>query len=426
MKIAVFTDAYLPKIDGVSISVERFSRELAARGHEFHIFVPEYSSPSPQSPGVTVVPFPGFSLPSYPDVKVVLPSRGSFEEAINFEPDVVHVQSPGPVGLYGMMFAGYRDLPVVGTYHTLVYEQLTYLSPSRLLNMPRLLEFMRISTGPVWNTSAPGLAKNLARSVFNRLYGRCHLIISPSDAIRIELQKHGVKIPIEVISNGLVPDQYDETPRDFPGGNPRLAYVGRVSYEKNCEIVLRAFAKLRESRPGAVLRFIGDGPALEDLKEEARKLGVAESVDFPGFLPHDRLKQTYGEIDLMLTASTMETQGMAVLEGLATGLPCVAVDAYALPELVRDGYNGYIVPPFDPDAMAARALDALASADRYKTFCLHSREIATEHELTRSVDRLESVYRRMPEFRDAARSGPPDEEPEGSPESAPESSSTTG
>ncbi len=394
MKIAIFTDSYLPKIDGVSISVDRFSRELVRRGHEFIIFAPDYGTPAPEAPGLTVVPFPGLGLPSYPDIKVVLPARGPIEAASEFQPDLVHVQSPGPVGLYGMMFAGYRKLPAIGTYHTLIYEQLTYLSPYRLLNVPKLMEFFRISSGPVWNNPSPGFSKTLIRSLYNRLYGRCEVIISPSHAIKTELERNGVKTPIEVVSNGLMPEQFDPRRRGLPGANPRLLYVGRVSYEKNNEIVLRAFARIREQRPGATLRVVGDGPALNDLKTEARKLKVTEAVEFTGFLPHARLGEIYREADLMLTASTMETQGMAVLEGLATGLPCVGVDAYALPELIRDGVNGFIVPPFDPERMAARSLELLSSAEVYGRFCQECLAIAREHELIRSADRLESIYRR--------------------------------
>lgn len=395
MKIAIFTDSYLPKIDGVSISVDRFTRELVRRGHTFMVFAPDYGSLPPESPGVTVVPFPGLALPSYPDIKVVLPSSGPVQEAMDFQPDLVHLQSPGPVGLYGMMFAGYQKLPAIGTYHTLIYEQLTYLSPRRLLNAPRLMEFFRMKSGPIWNNPAPAFSKNLIRSLYNRLYGRCRVIISPSEAIKTELQHNGVKIPIEVISNGLLPEQFDRHARDLPGANPRLIYVGRVSYEKNCEIVLRAFAQIRNERPGAILRFIGDGPALRDLEKEADTLGVSESVDFTGFLPHSKLAEVYRDADLMLTASTMETQGMAVLEGLASGLPCVGVDAYALPELVQDGRNGFIVPPFDPAAMARRSLELLSSAEMYRLFCTRSLEIASDHELGRSVDKMEDIYRRI-------------------------------
>jgi len=180
-----------------------------------------------------------------------------------------------------------------------------------------------------------------------------------------------------------------------PGSPPRLLHVGRISFPKNCDVVLEAFALIRRSVPGATLTIVGDGPALASLKTLAERLGIADAVDFPGFVPRSELPALYPRYDLFLTASTMETQGLVVLEAIASGLPCVGVDAYALPELIHHGENGFIARPFDPEEMAGMALEILRDPARFSAFSAAGLRIASEHDIVRCALRLEDVYRRQ-------------------------------
>jgi hypothetical protein len=107
----------------------------------------------------------------------------------------------------------------------------------------------------------------------------------------------------------------------FPGDEPRLLHVGRIAPEKNTEEVIRAFALIKRELPRARLTVVGDGPVLIDLKREASELGIADSVQFTGYLARKELPQIYAEHDLFITASAMETQGLVALEAIATGLP---------------------------------------------------------------------------------------------------------
>ena len=141
MHITIFTDTYLPKIDGIAISVERFCRLLAEKGHTFTICCPKYPDLEDYkgTSAVKIIRFKNASLPSYPDVKVVMPSRKRIRAAFNDpKPDLVHIQTPGLLGQFGINAAKHYGVPVTGTYHTMINEMGTYLESAPLLKIDKL------------------------------------------------------------------------------------------------------------------------------------------------------------------------------------------------------------------------------------------------------------------------------------------------
>lgn len=402
MNIVIFTDTYLPKIDGVAISVDQFTRILSEKGHKFVICAPEYGEETEawNAEGIEVIRFKSAPLPSYPDIKVALPSQKRLYRAmVEFKPDLVHIQTPGLLGHYGVAAARLYGIPLIGTYHTLVNEQDTYLSLYRLLKVDQLVNYFRstskqnVRLDRIERKPARSIKKHVILRITNSLYQAGKLIISPSEMIKKELENSGVKRPIYVVSNGMDLDRFSGTEKHRQDRPLKLLHVGRISYEKNCHILLKAFALLKEEFPDAKLDIIGDGPALASLKIEAAQLGIEKSMQFPGFIPHEKLPEVYPEYDIFLTASTMETQGLVVLEAIASGLPCVGVDAYALPELIQNERNGFIVEPFNHIALARKVLEIWNDPELYRRFSIESLVIAGSHDLRMSAEKLESVYR---------------------------------
>ena len=129
------------------------------------------------------------------------------------------------------------------------------------------------------------------------------------------------------------------------------------------------------------------------MKIEARQHDVYDKINFPGFVSRDTLPGIYPKYDLFLTASTMETQGLVVLEAMACGLPCVGVNSFALPELIQDGRNGYIVEPGHHIDMAERAMKILKDRDLYRSFSEQSLAIAQEHDIGNCAVKLENTYK---------------------------------
>lgn len=402
MNIVIFTDSFLPKIDGVGISVGNFSRLLSARGHNFVICAPEYekSETVVMPDNVRIVRFRNAGLPSYPDVKVVLPSQKRIAKAMSFfKPDLIHIQTPGLLGQYGVLAAKMYGVPLVGTYHTLVSEQDTYVSLYRLLKVDALLDFftsdkkVKKRLDKIERKKEKSLKKKIILKLCNSLYETGRLVITPSHLLKEELEREGVQTPIEVVSNGMDLTRFKAEARTAPGDPPRFLHVGRISYEKNCDVILKAFALMLPKIPGATLDIYGDGPALTSLKIHANQLGIDTSVVFHGFVDRESLPAIYPRYDLFLTASTMETQGLVVLEAAACGLPCVGVDAFALPELIQHNRNGFIVEPYDHISLAEKTLELIGDHETYRRFSKQSLEIAQDHEMGKCADRMEAVYR---------------------------------
>jgi 1,2-diacylglycerol 3-alpha-glucosyltransferase len=410
MNVAIFTDTFLPKIDGVAISVDHFCRYLSGRGHKFIICCPKYGPDDIKVLGddIEILRFKNAPLPSYPDIKVVLPSQKKIYKAVkDFKADLIHIQTPGLLGQYGVLAARMYGIPLVGTYHTLVSEQETYISLYRLLRLDRLISYFRNEKkikkrlDKIERKDSKSLKKALIWKLTNSLYETAEIVISPSHLIREELIQHGMRKPVEVVSNGMDLKVFKGEVKSFSGRAPKLLHVGRISYEKNCEVVIKAFCMILEKFPEATLDIVGDGPALASMKIEARQHDVYEKINFPGFVSRDTLPQVYPKYDLFLTASTMETQGLVVLESMACGLPCVGVDSFALPELIQNGRNGFIVEPGHHIDMAQKAIEILDDPDLYSRFSKQSLEIAGEHDIAACADRLENTYKQALEsFKD--------------------------
>ena len=402
MKVLYFTDTFLPKIDGISISITNFCNLLSANGHEIVICCPDYGENSSQelTQNVIVERFSNTSLPSYPDIKVVLPSPGRIKKIIkNFQPDLIHIHSPGLLGLYGMITARKYGICLIGTYHTLVSEQDMYLSLYRLLKIDKLFaKFSKMKKKlksedlvKVEKKKNLNFRKKAILKITNYIYDNCDLVISPSYLLRDQLHEFGIRKPVSVVSNGMDLSRFPGTARAL-SATPKFLHVGRISYEKNCEIVLKAFSLVLREQPEYTLTIIGEGPALDSLKAEAVKLQIEKSVTFTGFIENKKLPQIYRDYDIFVTASTMETQGIVILEALASGLPAVGVDAYAVPELIHHEKNGYITQPYDPQALAQSMLKIASDADGYRKFSEQSLQIASLHDLGMCARELEKVY----------------------------------
>ncbi|EKR63855.1 glycosyltransferase, group 1 family protein [Leptospira weilii str. 2006001853] len=402
MRVLYFSDTFLPKVDGVAISMKNFADLLAKRGHTFAICCPKYGEEDFYHIGdsIRIERFRSGYLPSYPDIKVVLPSPTKIKRVIKeFEPDLVHIHTPGLLGLYGINATEKYGIPTIGTYHTLMSEQDMYLSFYRLLKLDKL--FLKASKSDkklkmkdlskIEKFDKFNIRKKVILKISNNIYERCDLIISPSHLIEKQLREFGLKTKIAVISNGLDLTSFKGSIKQLTSA-PKLLHVGRISYEKNCDVILNAFKLIHDEIPDSTLTIIGDGPALPSLKIQARNLGVENAVTFTGFIKREQLPEEYPKYDLFLTASTMETQGLVILESIACGLPAVGVDSFAIPELIHDDKNGYIAKPFDVKGIAEKAVAILKDPPLYEKFSKESIKISKAHEMTVCVDKMEEVY----------------------------------
>lgn len=334
MKIGIFTDSYLPYTSGVVRSIQTFTEELTALGHEVYIFAPSYrncdkesrvfrfaSIPSPTNPGFTLaVPF---SLKLRPTIK-------------QLELDLIHVHSPFLLGRVGAKYARRLGVPLVFTYHTLYDKYVHYL--------------------PFAKTFSSELAQKISRDFCNI----CDLVIVPTDIVGDYLRDIGVLAPINRIPTGIKISDYREGDRGWLQNKYKikpedkiLLFVGRLGKEKNIFFLMESFRLVHNKMANAVLVLVGDGPEKEELKNKAAELDLEKKVLFTGTLSHEDVINCYTGASLFVFPSVTETQGIVIAEAKAAGLPVVAIKAYGVSEMVEDGIDGYLTE-LVPEQFAAK------------------------------------------------------------------------
>jgi glycosyltransferase involved in cell wall biosynthesis len=203
-----------------------------------------------------------------------------------------------------------------------------------------------------------------------------------------------------VISNGVDAALYrpgDRSEKDveaeygLPVGR-RILAVGRLARDKKLEVLIRAMQHIRSTHPAHLL-LAGRGDDRPHLVNLAESLGLQNAVHFLGFVPEEDLPALYRLSDLYAIASDVEVQSIPTLQAVATGLPVVAANAAALPELVRDGENGFLAPPGDAEAFAASIRRLLDDPKKAAAFGRASLAISQAHAEERTFDSYEALYR---------------------------------
>lgn len=378
MRIAYITDTYLPETNGIVTAIVRHTRGLAERGHEFLILCPRYGPDDPgDREGIRVHRYPSWSAASNAETHVApvwLPAM--VRQLREFRPDIVHVHTPLPVGVAGVMTARMMRIPVVQTYHSYVPGFTQYAGLTRLLKLDR---------GPR-RTRETWFAWLLTRL----LYDRSDLVLAPSRVLCDVLRRHGLRPAACDYTNGI--DLAEFPPKAEWSLRRRVMHCGRLGFEKNAEVVVEAFALFSADHRDWALHILGEGPAEPYLRQLIGRLGIEQRVRFEGFVDREYLAERYREADVYATASTIETQGIVVLEAMASGTPVVGADALAVPEMAEDGRNGIMVPPYNPAAMAAafaRLADDDELRERMGRACIDD---VRAHELGRAIENLEGIY----------------------------------
>jgi N-acetyl-alpha-D-glucosaminyl L-malate synthase BshA len=156
--------------------------------------------------------------------------------------------------------------------------------------------------------------------------------------------------------------------------------------------VIRAFALVRQKLPSRLL-LVGDGPERSEAERLSRELGIAEYVRFLG--KQEAIIELLSISDLMLMASETESFGLAALEAMACSVPVVAYKVGGLPELIKDGDNGYTVSNADVEALATRAIELLSNTSLYARMAHCARETALRYDTACIVPLYEKFYKQV-------------------------------
>ncbi|MFH1255803.1 MAG: glycosyltransferase [Candidatus Diapherotrites archaeon] len=344
MNIAIFSDTFLPQINGVSVAIGTTARGLQRKGHKVVLFAPSPAKKI-EVQGIEVVWLKSKGLPTYKEYRVVLPSRGKTVEAKlrEFKAEIVLCETPFGAGWLGLKIARKLKLPAIGFYHTLLPDFLKYLPLPLLRGL--------------------GVMKSAAWAYSNSFYNKCDLIVTPSDAMKKELEAHGAKKEVMVLPNPIRREWFEAKKVKRDGRLFWFVFVGRVSYEKNLHEVIDAFEIAAKKLPSLRLKIIGDGPERKKLEKMAAEKGLGERIVFTGALREKELIEAVAACDAFVIASTIETQGMAVIEAMALGLPAVAADFLALKEIVIEGQTGLLFEAHKVEELAERMAELAESRE---------------------------------------------------------------
>lgn len=325
MRVALFTETFLPRVDGVTHTLCMLLNHLEVRGHESVLFAPDAPGVPTQFARTRVVPLNGVQLPMYPDFKIISPVVSVRAALDQFAPDLIHTLNPIMLGLSAVRNARRLGVPVVASYHTDVpgfMRRWGYPLPARLMSA-----WMR------W------------------LHNQADLNLCPSMVTLKALEAQGYK-RARVWTRGVDTTRFCPDRRNpdwcarLRGGaveKPLLLFVGRLSHEKRVHWIRPIFDVLPDVR----LAIVGDGPARASLE----RLFVNTPTVFTGALHGDDLAHAYASADIFVFPGANETFGNVILEAMASGLAVVAPRSGGFLDFATEGDNALLFSPEDQQEM---------------------------------------------------------------------------
>lgn len=347
MRVAIVTESFLPRVNGVTRTVTALADHLRSRGHEA-LLVAAGDGPFEYA-GYPVVRVIGPTGLLYPDLTIAPWAPGLAGLLRRFDPDVVHLASPAALGLRAARVARRLQVPVAAHYQT------------------DLVAYARHYGG----AALAGAIASLER----RFHNRCTATYAPTETVARELTRRGIE-RVSVSGRGVDLVRFrprrpgaSTAARLWPEGDgPRVLCVARLAREKS----LDALVRLARRHPSIRVLLVGDGPCRVELEAAA-----PENLRLAGSLEGDALADVYAAAELFAYPSQTETFGQVVQEAMASGLPVVGMRAGGVADVVDDGRTGILVDPAGADFEAVVAALAADPARRRSLGAAARRAVAT-------------------------------------------------
>jgi glycosyltransferase involved in cell wall biosynthesis len=402
MKIAMFSDAYWPRVNGVSVSIETYSRALIKLGHKVLIVCAEYpdttdhkrilgvdeddektDSGESLNPQLLHVPSVAFVLSKEDRIAHLHKIFWVTKQIGQFAPDIVHLNSEFMLANFGIYCALHYKLPIVYTFHTLWEEYAAQYLPS----IPK----------PV--------AQALARRITKTVMHISNAIITPTTQVRDVVKRYKIKKETYLLPTGIdmrylhTGEMQKEAfkrriEKMYPilSGKKILLYAGRVTKEKNISFLLDILPAIIEKHKDALLVIVGDGLEREELENLCKERGLLDYCLFTGYFDRRDLGLMYHLANIFVFPSLTETQGLVTLEAMYSGIPVVAIGSMGT-IMVMGGDNGGFMVKHDKAEFTSRVLQLLDNDELYK----QKSEEAMQHSKSWMVDtlvlKLEEIYK---------------------------------
>ncbi len=333
MNIGIFTDSYTPVISGVVTSTKILKKELEELGHNVTIVTVKHPDLKVEEEENIL------RLPSIPFLPLKTQRVGSIYSTKiwkiikKLDLDLIHTQTEFSIGLFGRIVAKRLGIPVIHTYHTMYEDYVHYIAPTSMLK------------------PAAGFAKRVSKAYCKE----CNAVIVPTSKVKDKLEEYGLKHDfVEVIPTGIDLEPFKRENHSSEEGdvlraelglskeNKVVLFIGRIAREKSIEVVINAVKTLIDEDNNIRMLIVGDGPALDELKELAEKLSISDYIIFAGEKPWKDVGKYYQLGDVFVSASVTETQGLTFSEAMAAKVPVIAKYDKNLEEILKHEKNGFI------------------------------------------------------------------------------------
>jgi len=390
----MFTDAYWPRINGVTVSVDTFSRSLIKAGHEVLVVCSFYPSgydtaiamqneKKDDEPRVVRVP----STPAFvtKEDRIAKFSKWNwvFKQVESFNPDILHINTEVVIAEFGFFYAKAHNLPTIYTFHTMWEDY----APTYFPMFPMFL------------------VKFFIRGVLKNALRRSYKVIVPTQQIETVVHKYKPDAETFILPTGIDPALFSHDKAEieafreafnalFPEtyGKKLLLMAGRVVREKNISFLLKILPDILKKNPDTMLVIIGGGPDMDFFKEEAKQYGVEASCVFTGYLDRSQLSLTYAISSIFVFPSLTDTQGLVTLEAMFSGIPVVAIGALGT-LMVMGGDNGGFMVKDDPKEFTDRVLQLLNDEELYRQKSKEAMIHAQSWSLGEITKRLVDIYK---------------------------------
>ncbi|MDD6223374.1 MAG: glycosyltransferase [bacterium] len=335
MKIGLFTDTYTPQINGVSTSVEMLKRALEKKQNEVYIIT---VSPDSMKYEIEednhIIRIPGIPIGIY-DYRLtgIYPVKAvNIIKKLNL--DIIHSHTEFGIGTFARLMAFQLDIPLVHTYHTMYEDYIHYI------------------TKGFFDKSSKKIVEYLTLFYCDRTASE--LIVPTKKTYDLFKEKYKVDKNIHIVPTGIeidrfylenidmnklkkLQDKYKITAKDFTA-----IFVGRLAKEKNIMFLIEIIEELKEKIEPLKLLIVGDGPDYEEYAKYIKKHHLEKYIILTGKVPWEEIPYYYHLGKIFLTASTTETQGLTVIEAMASGIPPICIDDESFRNTVVEDLNGYI------------------------------------------------------------------------------------
>ena len=369
MKIAFFTETFLPKVDGIVTRLTKTIEYLIKNGDEVIVFCPE-GCPV-EHKGAKVIGVAAMPLPLYPELKLGLPGPAVSDALEEFKPDLIHVVNPAVLGLGGIWLAKTNNIPLVASYHT---------------HLPKYLEHYGM-----------GMLEPLLWELLKAAHNQALLNLCTSTAMVKELESKGIKRTAlwqrGVDTESFKPEYRNEKMRKkllgkYKDSDSLLIYVGRLSAEKQIERIKPVLDQI----PDACLALVGDGP----YRSQLEKIFENTNTNFIGYLAGEELASAYASGDIFLFPSSTETLGLVLLEAMAAGCPVIGANKGGIPDIINNEVNGCLYDPDQEDQGESSLIEAtkkiLMNKNKKEEMRIAAREEAEKWDWNQATLQLKKFY----------------------------------